>query len=179
MKGNEKERRQQRRREDEKEKQQTRSQKKGSLDNTAGGPAGRHYLQCCLNHLLTFLYPNTCQQADMWRKERHAHKEAKREKKRGILEETRQRCKAETQERTELCRREQKAASYISNYLTARKLVMQFLLYKCDFLLNVTIIRLFVLQMYALQSHRKPIHDNRTELCRKKGIFCPQRLFTV
>lgn len=59
MKGNEKERRQQRRREDEKQKQQTRSQKKGSLDDTAGGPAGRHYLQCCLNHLLTFLYPHT------------------------------------------------------------------------------------------------------------------------
>lgn len=37
--------------------------KKGSLDNTAGGPAGRNYLQCCLNHLLIFLY--ACL-ADVW-----------------------------------------------------------------------------------------------------------------
>lgn len=73
------------------------------------------------------------------------HIRSRREKKRRILEQTRQRRKADTQERTERCRREQKAASYISNYLTARKLVMQFLLYMCDFLLNAMIKRLFVL----------------------------------
>lgn len=28
-----------------------------SSDNTGGDPAGRNYLQCCLNHLLIFLNP--------------------------------------------------------------------------------------------------------------------------
>lgn len=28
-----------------------------SSDNTGGDPAGRNYLQCCLNHLLIFVNP--------------------------------------------------------------------------------------------------------------------------
>lgn len=31
-----------------------------SSDNTGGDPAGRNYLQCCLNHLLIFVNPPTC-----------------------------------------------------------------------------------------------------------------------
>lgn len=60
MKGNEKRKgRKTEGNKEEEKKKSTREEgdKKASFDKTAGGTAGRNYLQCCLNHLLIFLHP--------------------------------------------------------------------------------------------------------------------------